>query len=266
MKLINTMSHILNIVIPMAGHGSRFSKAGWEDPKPLIKIRHKRMIEIVVNNLRPSCPHRFIFICLREHLDIYNLTEILSTIAPGCQIVALDAVGEGAACSVLTAQRLIDNENPLMIANADQWVDIDINLYLDDFNQRGLDGTMMTMKASESKWSYALKDASGRVTAVVEKEVVSHEATVGIYNFRRGADFCRQAQEMITHQEKSCGEYYIAPVYTRLYEKEHAQIGTYNVGPVSTMMFGLGTPEDLMRFLSLPQCAKALDFSSGGEQ
>lgn len=262
MQLIKIMPHILNIVIPMAGHGSRFANAGWKDPKPLIKIQHKRMIEIVVNNLRPSCPHRFIFICLREHLDTYNLSEILNAAAPGCRIIVLDGVSEGAACSVLAAKHLIDNESPLMIANADQWIDIDIDLYLNDFRARGLDGTMMTMEATESKWSYALTDESGWVTAVVEKKVVSREATVGIYNFRRGADFCRQAQAMIAHQEKSCGEYYIAPVYTRLYEQEHARIGTYNVGPVSRAMFGLGTPEDLLRFLSLPQCAKALDFTA----
>lgn len=258
------MSLPLNIVIPMAGHGSRFANAGWDDPKPLIRLGHKRMIEVVVDNLRPVCPHRFIFICLQQHLDDYDLAVILNRIALGCHIVALQGVSAGAACSVLAAESLINNERPLMIANADQWVDIDINDYLSDFNDRALDGTMMTMGASEPKWSYAQTNDAGWVTAVVEKQVVSSEATVGIYNFRHGADFCLHAKAMIDHQEKSCGEYYIAPVYTRMYTQDRAHIGTYNIGPVSERMFGLGTPEDLSWFLTQPQFARALNFSARG--
>lgn len=259
------MSSILNIVIPMAGHGSRFANAGWADPKPLIKLHNKRMIEVVVDNLRPTCPHQFIFVCLQQHLDNYDLAATLHQIAPGCHIVALENVSAGAACSVLFAEHLIDNNNPLMIANADQWVDININDYLKDFNDRALDGTMMTMGATEEKWSYALTNESGWVTAVVEKQVVSPEATVGIYNFRHGSDFCRHAKSMIAHQEKSCGEYYIAPVYTRWYEQERAHIGTYNVGPLNQAMFGLGTPDDLNDFLNQPQSAKALGLLPEGE-
>lgn len=251
------MNDILNIVIPMAGRGSRFAIDGWEDPKPLIKLRHKRMIEVVVDNLRPQRPHRFIFVCLRVHLEFYNLTEILGDAAPGCAIIALDHITAGAACSVLAAQALIDNEQPLMIANSDQWVDVNVNDYLCAYDQQGSDGFIMTMHADDPKWSYAVRDEQGRVTGVFEKQVASPEATVGIYNFRRGRDFCHHAQAMIAAGETSCGDYYVAPVYTRWYRAERAFIETYNIGPLSTRMFGLGTPEDLTYFLTLPQCEKA---------
>lgn len=249
---------MLNIVIPMAGRGSRFAQAGWTDPKPLIRIGHRRMIEVVVDNLRPQRPHRFIFICLQQHLEQYDLADILTRVAPGCLVVSQTAVSAGAACSVLAAAPLIDNVAPLMIANSDQLLDVDINAYLEDFDLRGLDGTMMTMGATESKWSYARINADGAVTSVVEKQVVSDDATVGIYNFRHGQDFCRHARAMIDAGEKSCGEYYVAPVYTRWYATEQARIGTWNVGPVNERMFGLGTPEDLRYFMTLPWYAQML--------
>ena len=68
---------MLNIVLPMAGHGSRFSKAGYKDPKPLIRMGEKTMIEVVVDNLRPSESHRFIFVCQQAHIDSYGLDKHL---------------------------------------------------------------------------------------------------------------------------------------------------------------------------------------------
>ena len=124
---------MLNIVIPMAGHGSRFSKAGYDDPKPLIPVLGKPMIDLVIENLKPSCDHRFIFICQAEHLHNYPLRSLLETKAPGCHIIEVGAVTEGAACTVLLAKPYIDNIDQLMIANCDQYVEVDINLYLNQF-------------------------------------------------------------------------------------------------------------------------------------
>ena len=122
---------MLNIVIPMAGRGSRFAEKGYFDPKPLIPIGDKRMIEVVVNNLKPKCEHRFIFVCQQEHLDKYNYKGELDRIAPGCEIIGIDGITEGAACTVMYSESFIDNDIPLMIANSDQWIDADINDYLD---------------------------------------------------------------------------------------------------------------------------------------
>ena len=75
---------MLNIVIPLAGHGSRFAKAGYSLPKPLIPVHGVPMIQLVIDNVRPSTPHRFVFVCQRAHLETYDLAERLEAWAPGC--------------------------------------------------------------------------------------------------------------------------------------------------------------------------------------
>ncbi len=120
---------MLNIVLPIAGRGSRFVNAGYELPKPLIPIHGLPMIEVVVNNIRPNCEHQFIFVALKQHLEHLGMEETLNRVAPNCIIVPVMEVTEGAACTVLLAKEFINNDNPLMIANSDQWVDININDY-----------------------------------------------------------------------------------------------------------------------------------------
>jgi dTDP-glucose pyrophosphorylase len=252
----------VNIVVPMAGAGSRFAKVGYTDPKPLIKIHSVPMIEMVINNLRPSCPHRFIFICQKAHVAAYGLAEKLGVWAPGCELIQLDGMTEGAACTVLTAKSLINDGNPLMIANSDQYVDIAIDDYLRDMDQRHLDGLIMTLKSDDPKWSYASIDAGGFVTNVVEKEVISPHATVGIYNYKRGGDFVAAAEAMIAADMRVKGEFYVAPVYNIMI-KAGKKIGIYGIGGENDGMYGVGIPSDLETFLILPISHKATAITKG---
>ncbi len=236
---------MLNIVIPMAGKGSRFANAGYITPKPLIDIRGHMMIEWVIRNTAPSCPHRFIFICQQEHIDRFSLDEALHIAAPGCEIITIGRITEGAACTVLLSEKYIDSDDPLMIANSDQFVDMDINEYLSAMGDS--DGLIMTMPAKHPKWSYIKYDESKHVTLVREKEVISNEATVGIYNYRHGRDFVKYARQMIDRNIRVNGEFYVAPVYNEMIEAG-MNIAFYNIG---SKMYGLGTPEDLEAFLKL---------------
>jgi len=238
----------LTIVVPMAGRGSRFADAGFKDPKPLIPVRGVPMIKLVIDNLRPSRPHRFVFICQREHVAAYELERLLGQWAPGCAIVQLDGVTEGAACSVLTAEAWLD-DSPLMIANSDQYLDIAIDDYLGAMD--GCDGLIMTMTAHDPKWSFVAVDDQAMVTEVAEKVPISDEATVGVYNFARGRDFAEAAREMIAKDLRVNGEFYVAPVYNMLIEKG-ARIAIHNIGAEAAGMYGLGVPSDLALFLSLP--------------
>lgn len=239
---------MLNIIIPMAGRGSRFAEAGYEVPKPLIPINGKPMIHWVVKNIRPSQPHRFVFICLADHLATYP--EIESTLrqeCPECEIVLVTEVTEGAACTVLLAKELINNANPLMIANSDQLVELPIDDYLATAVDQIADGLIMTFWSDHPKWSYCRMDGP-KVTEVVEKKVVSNEATVGIYNFAHGADFVRAAESMIAQKLRVNGEFYVAPAYNQLIA-EGKTIVTNETGKEYDGMHGLGTPEDLDLFL-----------------
>lgn len=241
---------MLNIVIPMAGKGSRFFEARHTTPKPFISINQKYMIEGVVDNLKPESPHRFIFICQQAHIDKYKLKEKLHRKSPNCSVLPIDQYTDGAASTVLLAKEYICDNNPLMIANSDQWVDVNIDNYLTKMSNDKLDGLIMTMSADNPKWSFVrMSQNNKRVAEVVEKQVVSSEATVGIYNFSKGADFCRAAEKMISDDKMVRGEFYVAPVYNELINQNY-NVGIYNVGKVGSGMYGLGTPDDLRSFLN----------------
>ena len=244
---------MLNIVVPMAGRGSRFVKAGYELPKPLIEIHGHPMIECVTKNISPKGAHRFIYLCLAEHLEKYDLERRLKSFSPNCVVVPVDKVTEGAACTVLLAREFIDNDDPLMIANSDQFVDIDINDYL--AAGAGLDGLIMTMFADDNRWSFIKFDAENHVTMVREKEVISNEATVGIYNFARGRDYVDCADKMIAMNLRVNNEFYVAPVYN-IFIDSGAKIGFYSVGRLDAGMYGLGVPEDLNKFIANPLSKK----------
>lgn len=240
---------MLNIVIPMAGAGSRFAQAGFSDPKPLVPVHGIPMIRLVISNLRPACEHRFIFIAQNEHRMRYDLDKMLSDWAPGCQIMGLDGLTEGAACTVLKAGDIIDTDEPLMIANSDQYVDSPIDAYLQKID--GKDGLVMTMAANDPKWSFVEADSEGHIRRIVEKEVISDQATAGIYNFAHGRDFVRAAEAMIGAGARVNGEFYVAPAYNVLIS-EGKRIATHSIGSVGAGMHGLGTPADLADFLQSP--------------
>ena len=240
---------MLNIVIPMAGRGSRFAKEGYAMPKPLIDVHGKPMIEVVTNNIRPKCEHKFIYLCLQEHLEKYNLENRLKEMSPNCIVVPVNQVTEGAACTVLLAEKYIDNEDMLMMANSDQYVDIDINEYIQAMDDS--DGLIMTMYADDPKWSFIKYDERKYVTMVREKEVISNEATVGIYNFKRGSDFVQYAYRMIDKNIRVNNEFYVAPVYNEMIE-DGTKVKFYNIGRENDGMYGLGIPSDLEKFLKNP--------------
>lgn len=241
------MKQALNIVVPMAGKGSRFSEAGYAFPKALIDIKGKTMIEVVTGNLKPACDHRFIFICQREHYEKFDLYNIFKNATNNkFEVVQLNGQTEGAACTVLAAIEHINNNNNLLIANSDQFTETDINDFIKEARHGEKDGLIMTFEASHPKWSYARTDASGRVIEVAEKKVISKHATVGVYYFKKGSDFVQAAQAMILKNIRYNNEFYVCPVYNELLL---AGKKIFIKEIPAEKMHGLGTPEDLTQFL-----------------
>ncbi|MDD4902669.1 MAG: glycosyltransferase family 2 protein [Patescibacteria group bacterium] len=240
---------MLNIVIPMAGRGSRFQAAGYTFPKPLIDIKGKTMIEVAVDNLRPKCEHKFIFICQKEHCEKYDLYHILQNASKNkFEIVQVDGDHGGAACAVLLASRLINNDvDDLLIANADQFIEIDINDFIAKGRKPGIDGLIMTFSCAHPKWSYARTDKNGKVIETAEKRLISNNATVGIYYFKSGKKFVDGAQAMIKKNIRTNNEFYVCPVYNEMILADD-NVGIYNIS--AEQMHGLGTPEDLNQYLS----------------
>jgi len=233
----------MNVLIPMAGLGSRFAKAGYTFPKPLIEVNGKPMIQVVTENLNIEA--KFIYIVQKEHYDKYNLKHLLQLISPGCEIVQVDGLTEGAACTTLLAKQFIDNDEPLLMANSDQFIDWNSNEFMYSMIADEIDGGILTFKATHPKWSFAKLDENGYVTEVAEKKPISDLATVGVYYWKHGKDYVKSAEQMINKDIRTNGEFYVCPVFNEAIANGK-QIKTFNI----KKMWGLGTPEDLNTFLN----------------
>jgi len=232
----------LNVLIPMAGAGSRFQQAGYTFPKPLIDVKGNPMIQLVVENLNIDA--NYIYVVQKSHREKYNLDTLLNLITPNCKIVEVDGVTEGAACTALLTKDYINNDSPLFFANSDQFVEWDSNEFFYKMNETDADGGIVTFKATHPKWSFAKLDKNGLVTEVAEKNPISDTATVGFYYWKRGSDFVKYAEEMIEQDIRVNNEFYVCPVYNNGI-KDGLGVRTFNV----PKMWGLGDPESLDYFL-----------------
>ena len=232
----------MNVLIPMAGNGSRFSQAGYTFPKPLIEVHGKPMIQVVVENLAVDA--NFIFVVQKSHREKYNLDSMLSLICPGCKIVEVDSVTEGAACTVLLAKEFIDNDVSLVIANSDQFLEWNSLEFFYKMNEQNLDAGIVSFRATHPKWSYAKVDDDGFVTEVAEKNPISDIATVGVYYWKHGKDFVKYAESMISKDIRVNNEFYVCPVFNEAL-LGGLKIKTFDIAN----MWGIGTPEDLNYFL-----------------
>jgi beta-phosphoglucomutase-like phosphatase (HAD superfamily)/dTDP-glucose pyrophosphorylase len=233
-----------NILIPMAGSGSRFFKAGYKDPKPLIDVDGKPMIQRVVENIQ--IPGNYIFIVQSEHYKKYNLNPAFTQLVPGCKIIQVDGVTDGAARTALLAKQYIDNEKPLIIANSDQLLDWDSSEFMSQLLEIGSDGNMALFLANEDKWSYA-KIKNNRIIEVAEKIAISNNASTGIYGWAKGSDYVKYAEQMIEKNIRVNNEFYICPVYNEAIQDNKRILPIF-----VDAMYGLGTPEDLEKFLTQP--------------
>jgi dTDP-glucose pyrophosphorylase len=226
----------------MAGAGSRFSKVGYTFPKPLIEVKGKPMIQVVVENLNIDAQH--VFIVQKEHYEKYHLKTLLNLISPGCEIVQVDGLTEGAACTTLLAKECINGDFPLLIANSDQFIEWDSNEFMYSMGSDSIDGGILSFRSTHPKWSFAKLDENGYVERIAEKEPISDIATVGIYYWSKGSDYVKYAEEMIANNIRVNDEFYVAPVYNEAV-KGGKKIKTFDV----KSMWGIGTPEDLKVFL-----------------
>lgn len=233
----------MNIVIPMAGAGNRFKEAGYTFPKPLIEINGKPMIQVVVENL--NIDGNYIFITQKEHYERYNLNYLLNLLSPKCKIICVDKLTEGAACTTLLSEQFINNDEPLLLANSDQFVEWNSNEFMYSMIADDIDGGIVTFTATHPKWSFARTGPNGFVEEVAEKKPISNIATTGIYYWAKGSDYVKYANQMISKNIRTNNEFYVCPVFNEAI-LDGKKIKTF---PVQNM-YGLGTPEDLQNFLS----------------
>ena len=230
----------LNILIPMAGEGSRFQKAGYTFIKPMIEVNGKPMIQVVVDNI--GIDANFIYVVRKEHYEKYNLKSFLNAITPGCKIIQVDGLTEGAACTTLLAKEYI-NDDALIIANSDQYVEWDPISFYYKMIETKADGGIVVFHSNHVKWSYA-KEENGKVIQVAEKNPISDLATVGIYYYRQGSEYVKYAEQMVSKNIRTNNEFYVCPVYNE-YIGDNKKILTHKV----EKNWCLGDPESLEYFL-----------------
>ena len=241
-KTIIEQKQKIKVLIPMAGEGSRFKNAGYKEIKPMIKVNNKTMIEIVVSNI--GIDAEYIFIVKKEDEDLYGITEFISKHVKQSKIIVQDGKLPGAVSSSLLARDLIDTDDHLVIANIDQYIDDDIDLVIHNFISKGVDGGILTFEDSDPKWSYVKNNDFGTIDAVAEKNVISNEATCGIYYWNKGSDYIKYSNKMIEKDIKTNNEFYICPVYNEAIGDQKLII-SYKV----KAMHGMGTPDDLEIFM-----------------
>lgn len=247
----------VQLVVPMAGLGKRFVEANYKILKPLIPIHGVPMVRVVVDNLMSDQIGHVVVVAQREIVESVDLREILSHLEVPLTIVAVDKLTEGPADTVIQARQVLNDNLPLVIANSDQYVDAVLSNFYGELIKTGDLGSILTMEDDNPKWSYVELDDNGLVINVREKVVISNQATVGVYGYSSARLAWRAFSEMWRANDRTNGEFYVAPGYNYLV-KEGISVTAINLGPVSTVMFGLGTPEDLETFIKHPISMKAV--------
>ncbi len=235
----------------MAGLGTRFTEAGYATPKPLLPVHGQAMYRTVLANLL-SEDVASVTLVARNTFDLRQDVEALrSRTSAEVQLIEIDYITSGPADTVEIALEHLKLEDPVVTANSDQFVNCSLFEMYQQLHLEDVAGNILVMEDSDPKWSYVKLNNDGDVTQVREKQVISNLATVGIYGFesgkalRQALDWMRDADDTVN------GEFYVAPAYNHLIERG-SRIVSHNLGPVSAVMHGLGTPEDYEAFLRHP--------------
>lgn len=236
----------MHLILPVAGNGSRFSAAGYTQPKPLIDIAGRPMLAWALDPI----PHDW-----TVHLVGRNSESFMQVVwgvpkdrKEQVRTVVLPGPTEGGACTVLAAALGLPPDEPVAVMNADQVFKPSqpLDTLRDTADASGCDGIVLTFTPAmegDARWSYVATDEAGIVTRVVEKQAISPHATIGFYWFRRARDLVWAICHMVAVNDRTNGEFYLCPAYQHLVD-----IGARIVAVPVPWFRGLGTPEDVRSF------------------
>ena len=250
------MRKLVNVLIPMAGAGSRFHQAGYSVPKPLIKVFEKTMIRTSIDTLKlKGIDCNYIFVARRykeqEHNDA--LKKELLSIDPEANIVYVNELTEGSACTCLYAKYVMNRDLPLFIFNCDQVFNFSQRTVDTIYNvvNSNLNGAVITWKDTNPKNSFCEVSENCLCYNFTEKQPVSDNALIGFHYWKKTSDFISSAEKMIEQKLKFNNEYYIAPTYNFLDK-------IVNIPITKDECYLIGTPADLDNYLEKPKITTVL--------
>lgn len=216
----------MNIVIPMAGRGSRLDS--FQCPKPLIKLGDKTLIEWALETLNLDGNYTFVIRDYENKKHNIELRSILDKFNNKANIISINYTTRGAACTSLLVHDIIDNDEELVIANCDQIMLWDSSKFIEFKNKNKYDGILVTYNCNKDNKSYVKLNEHGYAIALAEKKVISNHATNGIHWWKQGKNFVSSAMDDIIERNTERDEYYVAPTYNRLIEYG-MPIGIYEI-------------------------------------
>lgn len=231
----------MNILIPMAGLGSRFSSHIYPVPKPLIEVNGVPMIARAITSLNLDGSYCFV-IAKNQFTELVK--ETISALTPASRFIEIDYITEGPAVSALLFKEFINTDEELVIANCDQIMEWNSENFL--HNVRLYDGAVVTYHTDTDKNSYARLDKNGLVVEIREKEVISNVSLNGIHYWKKGCHFVNSAEKMIDFQDRAPnGEFYIGPTYNHMI-RQGLKVGIYHIP--NEQHHPVGVPDDLKKY------------------
>lgn len=226
----------INLIMPMAGGGTRFKKEGIEVPKPLIDLKEKPFFYWATQSITKFIElESIVFIVLKEHIEKYKIDEEIYKYYPKAKLQVIDKVLNGAVLTCLEGIKLIDNDNPILLNDCDHaFLCEDFYKFCrkNDFNE--IDGALLTFTSNNPRFSFVELDEKNNVIKTIEKVAISDKAICGAYYFKNKNIF----KEAVDEYLESCDyeEFFVSGVYNVMAEKnllikyfltdEHISFGT----------------------------------------
>lgn len=236
---------MMTIVITMAGLGSRFKKAGYNEPKYMIMAHGRTLFDWSMDSLKGYNKEdtEYIFIVrkedeaenfIKDHCKEFGIERL--------QVVEIDELTDGQATTALLGAGYWKQDSELMIYNIDTYVE-SYELKAEDIKG---DGYIPCFHADGDHWSFVKLNEEGQAVEVREKVRISDNCTLGAYYFKSCVLYEQLYQEYYQDEKNmEKGEKYVAPLYNYMITKGmDVRISLIDYGKVHV----LGTPEELEAF------------------
>jgi NDP-sugar pyrophosphorylase family protein len=243
----------MKVIIPMAGTGNRFIQNGYKDPKPLIKINKKRIIEYVLDMFDEK--DDIIFICNDVHLNETDMRSILMDLSPRAKIISIPQHKNGPVFTVKYAYDHIDDEEEVVVSYCDNPLIWEKNKFQKFVNDQNMAGCVLTHTGfhphtlANTKMAFVRDVKNTNLFDEIKekecytKDAMSEHASTGVYYFNKGKYIKKYFDQALKDNIQHAGEYYVTLVYNLLI-KDGLKVGYYDTDFVTVF----GTPEEVQNF------------------